>query len=133
MCSLKQEEFLKIRFKENEVEREGWAKFKKEHPYAGMSDVTNNSQLLMDMADTFLEIAEKKRDIYKEHLDIEVENQKVEYESDEILDKLNEAERKWRNGEITLNAYWYEIDPILGTNPKDRKYTRIDGKWLRIS
>lgn len=128
MCVLKQEEFLNIRFKENEVERECWNKFKETH---SPNEPVGMSQMLLDLANTYLDIAEKKKEIYKEHLDIEVETQKTEFENDETLMKLRKAYAEFSSGNISHNVYWNRVDAILFPTPKDRKYLFVNGQWVR--
>lgn len=118
MCNLKQEEFLSIRFKENEAE---------------MQCLEEANKLMPDniIIQTMLKIAQTKRGIYQDHLDCEVEQQKDDFKDDETLTKLRDALEAFQTGKITHSQYWMRVDTLLYSSPKDRKYILINNQWVR--
>lgn len=123
MCNLKQEEFLNIRFKENEIERECWAE--------ALNKLSKGNEDRSLIPSTMHEIALRKREIYQAHLECEVEKQKTEFEKDESLRKLREAHDKFKSGEYTHAQYWINVDTILCNINNKRDYILINNEWVR--
>lgn len=127
MCNLKQEEFLNIRFKENEAERECWQEL--------INTINERSLITASIVEllpqTFLKISKKKREIYQSHLDCEVVKQKTEFETDEILNQLRTIQTQRDNGTLTHTQYWMKIDTILFNTTNKRDYIMVNGEWVK--
>lgn len=119
MCNLQQGEFLAARFKENMVEKDVWKSVM----------ISTNNQTVKELAKIFSEIAEKKANIYQEHLDKDLRKDVKRGEEDPTLMELREITYKYDNCIIDHNKRWLLIDAALAKAPKDKEYKQVDGEW----
>lgn len=121
MCVLKLEDFLDLRFKEAQIEKEAWSKFNEVHKGAEF-----------EYGKTFYEIASKKEAVYREALHVELVNQVPSGDGDPILKQLNDYEKSFRDGEISHSKYWIKVDEVLKNKDKNYSYKLIDNEWRRF-